>query len=303
MCLAFTLLPVVCAAQDAAQLPAKPHVSPPPRLILLPSEVAAGAPAMLAVLDSQGRLLPDVTVELSDGQKVMTDVTGRALFRGPDQPGELAAKIASSGVTAAAPVVASVHSGSLETTALPRSGAIKVVSYPHVLAVHDRFILEGAGFQGIADSNHIYLNGDPCLIVASSPVSLVALPGAHVPVGDVILRVTVGGMEAGQFPVSAVLLDFSGPTEGVNAGSTGKLFLHAHGTTEPLLIEVRNGSPSVIQLGNGNVQRVKTSGGEENIAPVDVKFVTGGNYVVSARLLSAEASTLDLESSGKQRKN
>jgi hypothetical protein len=43
----------------------------------------------------------------------------------------------------------------------------------------------------------------------------------------------------------------------------------------------------VIQLAKGNVQRLKTSGGEENSAPVDVKFETGGNYSVSARLLSA----------------
>jgi hypothetical protein len=35
------------------------------------------------------------------------------------------------------------------------------------------------------------------------------------------------------------------------------------------------------------VQRVKTSGGDENIAPVEVKFVTDGNYTVSARLISA----------------
>ena len=246
---------------------------------------------MLAVLDSQGRLLPDVQVELSDGQKIVTDVTGRALFRGPDEPGSLTAKISGPGIAAAVPVVASPHSGDTETTASPHSGAIKVVSYPRILALHDRFTVEGSGFQGIADSNHIYLNGDPCLIVASSPVSLVALPGAHVPVGDVTLRVAVGGMEAGQFPVSAVLLDFSGPAEAVSAGSTGKLLLHAHGATEPLLVEIRNGSPGVIQLTNGNVQRVKTSGGEENVAPVDVKFVTGGNYVVSARLVSTEPST------------
>ena len=36
------------------------------------------------------------------------------------------------------------------------------------------------------------------------------------------------------------------------------------------------------------MQRLKTSGGEENIAPVEVKFVTGGNYSVSARLISAD---------------
>jgi hypothetical protein len=92
-------------------------------------------------------------------------------------------------------------------------------------------------------------------------------------------------MDAGKFPVSAVLLEFSGPTEAVDAGSTGKLILNVHGTTEPLLVEVRNGSPAVIQLSKGNVERVQTSGGDVNSAPVEVKFLTGGNYYVTARLL------------------
>jgi hypothetical protein len=174
-----------------------------------------------------------------------------------------------------------------------------VVSYPKILAIHDRFAVEGSGFQGIADSNHISLNGNPCLIVASSPVSLVALPGPHAPVGGVTLRVAVGGMEAGQFAVAAVLLDFTGPAEAMDAGSNGKLTLHAHGTTEPLLVEIRNGSPGVIQLSKGNVQRVKTSGGEDNVAPVDVKFVSGGNYLVSARLVSPETGAPDPRSAQK----
>lgn len=240
---------------------------------------------MLAVLDSQGRLLGDVTVELSDGQKITTDETGRALFRGPEQLGALTAKTANSEVSATATVVASGHIGT-PGTAPAQPGTIHVASYPKILAIHDRFTVEGTGFQGIADSNHISLNGDPCLIVASSPVSLVALPGPHAPVGEVTLRVAVGGMEAGQFAVAAVLLDFTGPAEAMDAGSNGKLTLHAHGTTEPLLVEIRNGSPGVIQLSKGNVQRVKTSGGEDNAAPVDVKFVSGGNYLVSARLVS-----------------
>jgi hypothetical protein len=54
-------------------------------------------------------------------------------------------------------------------------------------------------------------------------------------------------------------------------------------------MEVRNGSPGVILLSKGNVQRVKTSGGDQNIATVGVKFVTGGDYSVSARLLSASS--------------
>jgi hypothetical protein len=284
--LALTLLLGGYATLTAAQQPPKPHPSPAPRQIILPPRVVAGGQATLAVLDSQGRLLPNVTVELSGGQNATTDMTGRAIFKAPDQPGTLVAKASGMGVTASAIVVSSDDSA-LHGAPDDAPGAIHVASYPHAITIHDRFTLEGAGFRGAADSNHIYLNGDPCLVVASSPVSLVALPGPSVPIGDVTLRITVGGVDAGQFPVSAVLLEFTGPVDAVNAGSSGKLIVHARGTTEPLLLEVRNGSPGVIQLAKGNVQRLKTSGGEENSAPVDVKFETGGNYSVSARLLSA----------------
>jgi hypothetical protein len=112
--------------------------------------------------------------------------------------------------------------------------------------------------------------------------------------------VNVAGTDAGTFPVSVVLLEFSGPAEAANAGSTGTLVVRARGTSEPLLIEVRNASPAVIQLPKGNVQRVKTSGGDENAAPVDIRFLTGGSYAVSARLISTSAAPPDLESARKR---
>jgi len=287
-CLALLLLVSACATLAAAQQPPKSPAPPAPRLIILPPKLLAGAQATLAVLDSQGRLLPNIAVELSGGQKVTTDVTGRAMFRATDQPGTLVAKVSGQGVTASTSVVAAAEATSRPPVATGGPpGGLFVASYPHIVAVRDRFTLEGSGFRAAADSNHVYLADDACLVLASSPVSLVALPSPRVPVGDVNLRVAVGGIDTGQFPVSAVLLEFSGPAEAVNAGSTGKLILRAHGTTEPLLLEVRNGSPGVIQLSKGNVQRVKTSGGDQNIAPVEVQFVTGGNYSVSARLISA----------------
>jgi hypothetical protein len=285
-CLPATLIIGVCATLTAAQQTPKPPPSPAPRVILLPPKVVAGAQATLAVFDSQGRLLSNIEVNLTGGQKVTTDATGRALFKAPGVPGSLIAKTTRAGITSSTRVVASENPDPQMTSPGP-SGSAKVVSYPHVMAIHDRFALEGAGFRGAADSNHVSLNGDPCLVVAASPVSLVVLPGPSVPVGDVTLDVTVAGTEAGQFPVSAVLLEISGPSEAVNAGSFGKLFVRARGSTEPLMLEVRNGSPGVIQLSKGNIQRIKTSGGDENIAPVEVKFVSGGNYSVSARLIPA----------------
>jgi hypothetical protein len=295
--LALGLLVIVCPAIAAAQQPAKARPTPVPRQIILPAKLVAGAQATLAVLDSQGRLLPDVTVDLPGGQKVTTDITGRAIFKAGDQPGTLLAKVSGHSVTATADVLAADAPG-VRLVPGEAPGSISVASHPHVLAIHDRFSIEGSGFRGAADSNQVNLNGDQCLVLASSPVSLVVLPGLRAPVGDTTLHLTVAGTDAGQYPVSVVLLELSGPAETVNAGATGQLTLHAHGTAQPLLVEVRNGSPGVVQLSKGNVQRLKTSGGEQNSAAIDVKFVTGGNYSVTARLLSSDDSQPDLHAVG-----
>ena len=286
---AFFLTVALCAARAGTQQAPKSHPAPVPRTIILPSKAVAGAPGTLAVLDGQGRLVPNATVELSGGERVTTNMTGRAVFKAPGLPGSLVAKISGRGVSASTLVVAP-EGPSAQPASQPDAGRASVRSYPHVLAIRDRFTIEGSGFRGEADSNRIFLADQLCIILASSPSSLVVLPGPRVPIGDVTLRVLVDGHNAGQFPISAALLDFSGPAEAPNAGTVGKLTLRAHGTVERLIVEIRNASPDVIQLLKGNPERVITSGGEENIAPVDVKFLTAGNYAVSARLIAAETS-------------
>jgi hypothetical protein len=286
----------LCAGiSAAAQEAPKARPAPSPWLIILPPRVIASANATFAVLDYQGRLLPNIAVELSTGQKVTTDATGRAIFHAPDGPGKLRAASSGGNVVASAEVLP-VDEAAMPAAAERDRPVIGVVSYPRVLATRDRFTLEGAGFRGEADLNHVSLDGDPCLILASSPAALVVLPGERAPVGDATLHVAVAEADAGQFPVSVVLLEFSGPAEGASAGSAGQLVLHARGSKQPLVLEVRNASPGVIELTKGNVQRLKTSGGEENTVPVDVKFVTAGNYVVSARLVAPSVTSPDLQS-------
>jgi len=282
-----TILMYACASLVVAQQPTKMRPSSVPRQIILPPNLVAGAQATLAVIDYQGRLLPNITVEVSGGEKVTTDVTGRALFNAPGDPGALVARISGQAISASATVTASDEVGA-QTGSEGGAATAKIISYPHILAIHDRFTLQGSGFRGAPDLNHVSLNGDPCLVVAASQVSLVILPGPRAPVGDATLKVSVAGTDSGSFPVSAVLLEFSGPAGTPDAGTTGSLTLRARGTTEPLTVEIRNGSPAVIQLSKGNVQRLKTSGGEQNAAPIEVKFLTGGNYAVSARLVSVD---------------
>jgi len=265
------------------------------RTIVLPEKIVAGTSATLAVLDSAGGLLSHVVVELSGGQKVSTDATGRAMFVVPGEAGRLTAKIPNQEISASSIVV----TPEISATQAPGDGAasqgvargLQVVSYPHFVAIHDRFTIEGKGFLGMADANHVFLGDQHCLVVASSPVSLVVVPGPRIPIGATALRVSVAGQDTKQMPVSAVLLDFSGPAEAPDAGTQGKIILRVHGTTESVAVEVRNESPEIIQLSHGNVQRLATSGGAENVAPVELKFLAAGNYTVTAKLTPSPSGT------------
>ncbi len=281
--------PVLAGAQEAPRVQAAA-----PRTIVLPQKMVAGVPATLAVLDAAGRMLPNVVVELSGGQKVTTDATGRALFAAPSEPGALTAQIPGQDVSASAPVVKSADPDP-RTSAESPSTAMRVLAYPHFISLHDRFTMAGSGFRGDADANRVFLAGQACLVLASSPVSLVVLPGLHIPIGTITLRVTVAGHDAGSNPVVMVLLEFSGPAEAPRAGAQGKLTVRALGTRERLAVEVRNASPEIIQLPRGNVERVTTSGGERNAAEIETKFLASGDYMVTARLIPTVSGLPDLE--------
>jgi hypothetical protein len=283
-----------CVAFARAQESPKPQASTA-RTIILPQRVVVGAPATLGVLDAGGRLTSNAEVELSTGQKLVTDETGRAGFVAPSEEGTLTAKVLGQETTALATVVVAPKS----TWPSPVEGSLSqsqpAFSIPRVLTLHDLFTIDGEGFNGRADANHVRLADQPCLIVASSPLSLVVLPGLHIPIGKVALRVNADRRDLGTFHVAAVLLEFIGPAHAPNAGTQSKLTLQVRGTTERLDVEVRNGSPEIIQFTHGNVQRLRTSGGEQNIAPVDLRLLMAGNYSVTARLISSESETPDME--------
>src|SRR5438445_1520465 len=64
------------------------------RILLLPRRIVSGERATLAVLDVNGRLTPGVAVNFSNGDRLTTDATGRALFVAPLNPGVIFASIA-----------------------------------------------------------------------------------------------------------------------------------------------------------------------------------------------------------------
>ncbi len=282
-------LSVVAGAQE----PPKARV-PIARTIILPPKMIAGEAATLAVVDSTGHLMSGAIVELSTGRKVTTDTTGRALFLAPSETGVLTAKLSGRETSALSKVVSapiSPKQNSSDSIPAQVNQYHYNLSYPKFLTLHDRFTVEGMGFNGRADKNQAFLAGQPCLIMAASPVSLVVLPGLHIPIGQISMRLSIAGNDVGPLPVEAVLLEFSGPSEAPDAGTQGKVTLTVQGATEPLSVEVWNGSPGVIQFPHGNIQRLITSGGEQNIAPVELKFLTAGNYTLTARLIPTDPAS------------
>src|SRR2546422_10400360 len=108
-------------------------------ILLLPRQIVSGERATLAVLDVSGRLTPGVTVNFSNGDKLATDATGRALFVAPLTPGVLFASIAG-------------RPGRVSTAVVPPSEAasssVEIASVPRVASLTDRFELLGRGFCG-----------------------------------------------------------------------------------------------------------------------------------------------------------
>jgi hypothetical protein len=96
------------------------------RILLLPHKLVSGERATLAVLDVSGRLTPSVNVMFSNGDKVTTDATGRALFVAPLNPGTIFASIAGRGGRVVSTIVSptDVPSSTEEVTAAPRFASL-----------------------------------------------------------------------------------------------------------------------------------------------------------------------------------
>src|SRR5260370_3223964 len=135
--------------------------------LLLPGRIVSGDRATLAVLDANGRLTPGVAVNFSNGDRLTTDTTGRALFVAPLNPGVVFASIEG-------------RPGRLPTAVLsPAEGAtssIEASSAPRAASISDRLELTGHGFCADADANQVRIGGTAPLVLASSPRSLDCLP-------------------------------------------------------------------------------------------------------------------------------
>jgi hypothetical protein len=256
-----------------------------PTTIVLPRLVVAGRPATLAVLDTQGALLPGAEVEFLGGAKVTTDATGRATFTAPAEAGVLVAQ--SGGTRASTAVILPAEN--------PPDG-VQVTETPQLISLHEPFSVGGWGFRGEAEGTRAWLGEHPALVLAASPVALVVQAGPRTPPGATQLVIEAGGRSPGPVAITVVLLEVSAEKKQFAPKEKGKLTVLARGSEQRLEVEVRNLTPDIVKLPDGaGVLRATTRGGAQNAAEVELEGRRTGDFSVSVRLIPPVAGLPDVE--------
>ena len=248
------------------------------RILLLPPRIVSGERATLAVLDVNGRLTPGVTVNFSNGDRLTTDATGRALFVAPLNPGVIFASIIG-------------RPGRVPTAILsPAEGAplsIAVMSAPRVASISDRFELTGHGFCGDADANRVTIGGKATLVLASSPSSLVVLPPSDLEPGPAAVEVACAKRSAATFTITLVALQLEADSSPLAPAERRVLTVRVRGTTAVVGLEAHNRAPDIAELTGGNSVRLSSSGGAKNAAKFEILGRKRGSFLISIRLLSS----------------
>jgi hypothetical protein len=256
--------------------------SPPPlspsaaRMLLLPRQIVSGERATLAVLDVNGRLAPGVKVNFSNGDRLTTNATGRALFVAPLEPGVIFGSIAG-------------RAGRVATTILtPKEAAtasIEIVAAPQVATLTDRFEVSGRGFCGDADANQVTVGGQPALVLASSPTSLVILPPAELKAGPAEVEISCAKNTAEPFLTTFVALELEADSSPLKPDERRALTVRVRGTSDKIFLEARNLAPDIAELTGGTSVKQSSSGGSNNMAQFEVVGRKNGSFRISIRLV------------------
>jgi hypothetical protein len=263
-------------AFPAVLLPQQPPPASTAHTLLLPRRLVSGETATLAVLDGRGRLTPGVTVNFSNGDHLVTNATGRALFVAPLNPGVIYATIASRPTRAYSTILTPAEAG---------SPSPKVSSAPHFASLADRFELSGSGFCGEADVNAVRVASQPALVLASSPVSLVALPPAELGPGPAMVDVSCAKRSSSSFSITFVELTLAADSSPLAPGEQRTLTVHVRGTTSKVGLEAHNLAPEVADLAGGNPSQISSTGGADNVGRFQLVGRQHGSFLISIRLL------------------
>ena len=242
----------------------------------MPRKIVSGERATLAVLDVSGRLTPGVTVSFSNGDRLTTDPTGRALFVAPLNPGVIFASIAGRPDQVATAIL---------TPAETASASIEVSAVPKVASLSDRFEISGRGFCGDADLNQVTVGGQPALILASSPASLVVLPPMGMKPGAAPVEVSCAKKIVPPFLTTFVALELEADSSPLKPGEHRSLTVRVRGTTSKISLEARNLAPDIAELTGGAVVKQSSSDSANNTAQFEVVGRKRGSFLISIRLV------------------
>jgi hypothetical protein len=268
----FALLPGFCTAQQPPVPPASGA-----RILLLPRKLVTGERATLAVLDVSGKLTPGVNIIFSNGDKITTDATGRALFAAPLNPGTIYASIEG-------------RAGRISTTILSleelASSAPEVTSVPRVASLSDRMEILGHGFCGDADANQVTIGGIPALVLASSPAYLAVLPPLDMDPGPASIQIRCAQKTLSPFTVVFVVLELDAKSSTLAPGEHSTVVVHVTGSTTRITLEARNLAPEIATLTGGVTVRAVSNGGKANTATFELVGKQSGSFVISIRLVA-----------------
>lgn len=276
--LSLFLLAGAFAPETKAQQPATVPAASGARILLLPRRIVSGERATLAVLDLNGRLTPGVTVNFSNGDRLTTDATGRALFVAPLSPGVIFGSIAGRIGQVAMAIL---------TPSEATSASVEISSAPRVASLADRFEIFGKGFCGDADANQVMIAGQAAMVLASSPTALVVLPPPDLHPGGAAVDVSCAKRQAPSFSLTLVGLELEADSSPLKPAERRTLAVRVLGTTAAIALEARNLAPDVAELTGGNPVRVSSGGGTENAAKFEVVGRKNGSFLISIRLVPA----------------
>ena len=276
-CRRAVILSGLCALLFACSVHAQQAPSPAgARILLLPRRIVSGERATLAVLDVNGRLTPGVTVAFSNGDRLTTDQSGRALLVAPLNPGVVYGTIEGRRGRVPTTIVAPTES---------ELSLVDINSAPRIASLSDRFDILGHGFCGDADANNVTIAGRPAIVLASSATSLVVLPPVDLEPGLAPVKISCGKNTFPTFNMAFLELALQANTSALVPGEHRALTVRVRGTQAKVALEAKNLAPDIAELSGGDTVKQLSSGGAENAAHFEVVGRKRGSFLISIRLV------------------
>jgi hypothetical protein len=217
-----------------------------------------------------------VTVKFSNGDRMTTDQSGRALFVAPLNPGVIFGSIAG-------------RPGHVPTAIVSPTDAaaspVEVTSAPRMASLSDRFDILGHGFCGDADANTVTIGGEVAIVLASSPTSLVVLPPAELGPGVAQVQIACAKNTLPTLSMTFLGLELHADSSPLAPGKHRRLTVSVSGSAAKITLEAINLAPDIAELVGGDSVRHASSGGLENAARFEVIGRRRGSFLISIRLV------------------